>query len=332
MSRASKLLGGYIEKAKKGEDLSDAKLVVSAMLPYFIREDDFYKLPKNFISEVLAENKGKIEIEDAKVIVEKSVMSFGTSALVIIENLECGEIGPDAAAEILVPLSNIPLIREILKGKIQEKPNSPVETKIPEEEEEKPESAKAQEQQETPKNGEEAEKQQEQQEIPKNNEEIEKQKQQETPKNGEEIEKPKDFISDIFSAISKGATSSVRYILFKEPNSVNSRNQYSRTPLHFAVENENVEIVKLLIDAGSDVNSKAVNSITPMFSAVASGNLEIAELLIEKGADLNARNLQNDTLLHLSIKQGNQEMLELLVKNGADLTAKNGIPSSFFYF
>ncbi len=66
------------------------------------------------------------------------------------------------------------------------------------------------------------------------------------------------------------------------------------TFLHKACEHGNLEIVKLLIEAGADINipSKDQNEYkgaTPLMYAVSFLNADIVEYLVEHGADVNAK-------------------------------------------
>ena len=116
MSRASKLLKTYLEKASNGEDLSDAKLVITAMLPYFVIEEDFCKLPYEFVSSIFKDYDEKFEKQDAMEFIENAAKYYQKDAVTFLSGIDCGHIGPEAAAAILQPLNCVPLIRELLKA------------------------------------------------------------------------------------------------------------------------------------------------------------------------------------------------------------------------
>jgi len=71
----------------------------------------------------------------------------------------------------------------------------------------------------------------------------------------------------------------------------NYRSVYSlgMTPLHWAADNGNKEVVELLLAKGADVNAKADNGNTPLHLAIHKGNKDIVKLLISRGADINAK-------------------------------------------
>ena len=63
--------------------------------------------------------------------------------------------------------------------------------------------------------------------------------------------------------------------------------QIGRTPLHYAVVAESVEMATLLLDAGADVNAhdEAHDGNTPLAEVAGRCSPEIAEVLVVNGAD-----------------------------------------------
>jgi ankyrin repeat protein len=64
-----------------------------------------------------------------------------------------------------------------------------------------------------------------------------------------------------------------------------------KTALHYAVEYENLELAKVLIDAGADVNihDEARITNTPLTDVAAICSLKMAEFLLSAGADPTIR-------------------------------------------
>ena len=60
-----------------------------------------------------------------------------------------------------------------------------------------------------------------------------------------------------------------------------------KTPLHYAIDLCNKEIVEILVANGADVNIKC-NNVTPLISAIKNNHKEIVEVLIANGANINA--------------------------------------------
>ena len=81
------------------------------------------------------------------------------------------------------------------------------------------------------------------------------------------------------------------------------------------------ECLKLLIDAGGDVNARTEKNKTPLYFAVEEDDLRLAELLLKYGGDPNACS-EYGSLLH-SVGSGRPECVELLIQNGANVNAKD---------
>jgi len=129
---------------------------------------------------------------------------------------------------------------------------------------------------------------------------------------------------------------------------------YNVYSLIWASTNGNIDIVKLLIDAGADINAKDNDDITALLWACSGGYLEIVKLLLEAGADPNIQdnegytalmwvstyleiakllilsgtnpNIQNKngkTALIFASQNGRLEFVKLLIEAGADLDIKD---------
>jgi ankyrin repeat protein len=100
--------------------------------------------------------------------------------------------------------------------------------------------------------------------------------------------------------------------LIKSGVNLNAVNKHGRTPLHMAVEHNNVEAVRVFIEAKADVNAtKDYNGITPLQTAAMQGYVDVADALIEEGkADMNAKSKAGYTALDLSRNEGTRNFLK----------------------
>ncbi|MHC4680639.1 MAG: ankyrin repeat domain-containing protein [Planctomycetota bacterium] len=122
---------------------------------------------------------------------------------------------------------------------------------------------------------------------------------------------------------------------------------YDWTPLHFAAEAGQVDIVGYLIAAGVDVDAENISGETPLQFAADKGHKEVVELLIENGAyvslyvaahlgdlakvksfiedgaDVDAKKGGGGTPLHAALAEGHKEITELLIAKGANVNARN---------
>jgi len=71
----------------------------------------------------------------------------------------------------------------------------------------------------------------------------------------------------------------------KKGSDINLIDEFGWTPLHYAAENGQVEIVKLLIEKGSDINLQDKYGRTLFQFATSTGNIEIIKL-IQKGSEI----------------------------------------------
>ena len=66
-----------------------------------------------------------------------------------------------------------------------------------------------------------------------------------------------------------------------------AKNYRKDTPLHLAVNLNDIETVNNLIAKGANLNSKNYMKDTPLHLAVNNKKVDILMLLLEKGADIN---------------------------------------------
>lgn len=117
--------------------------------------------------------------------------------------------------------------------------------------------------------------------------------------------------------------------LLKDPRKksfINGRGEYDRTPLHMAVFNRWIDIAALLIKNGADVNAQSNDEeqgVTPLHYAVEQGNLEMVRLLTSfEQLNVNIKNSKGFTPLHYSLIDGNDDIAYLLFDRGADVNAQ----------
>lgn len=91
---------------------------------------------------------------------------------------------------------------------------------------------------------------------------------------------------------------------------------FQRTPLHFASDGHSVEIIKLILDAGGDVNAED-NEHNSVLHYVR--DVEVAKYLIERGADVNVEGANKYTPLHIV---RNIELAKLFIDSGANIMAE----------
>ena len=110
---------------------------------------------------------------------------------------------------------------------------------------------------------------------------------------------------------------------------INALDHEGNTPLHYAVYNDQTEMIRLLIDKGAEVNRKrkAANhedGVTPLHTATWRSTIETMELLIDNGADVNMKRTDGAIALHYAVWFGLKEKTEFLLSKGSDVKARDG--------
>ena len=100
---------------------------------------------------------------------------------------------------------------------------------------------------------------------------------------------------------------------------VNARNINGQTPLHFAVEAQNVTMIETLLKFQADPNIQENEEIgwnTPMHRAVEKNMLDVIDLFLQCGGDPTLQNKNGFTTLHIAAKHGFVDMCKFLIEKG----------------
>jgi ankyrin repeat protein len=96
-------------------------------------------------------------------------------------------------------------------------------------------------------------------------------------------------------------------------------------PLEYALKVNKLEMAKFLIANKADVNlaAKAGGDAPLHLAAANKGGAALVILLIGAGANVNAANQRQETPLHVAIRSANEEAAKALLQAGAAINAKN---------
>jgi ankyrin repeat protein len=175
-----------------------------------------------------------------------------------------------------------------------------------------------------------------------------------TPPPWEDVPHPLNVVAKI------GSVQDVEQIFQRDPTALNGQDDEGMTPLACAIVQEQMAVVRFLLEKGADPNipskngdtplglaasrnktngtplcvlllakgaevnptNKTTYRITPLDWAVSSDNTELVKLLLDRGADAKAKSDVGDTVLHSAASRCDTEIATMLIEHGADVNAK----------
>ena len=121
----------------------------------------------------------------------------------------------------------------------------------------------------------------------------------------------------LIDAIKANQPEMVEYFL-KTGISIDAPQKYTEenTPLTAAIEFNNLDMVKFLVEHGADINGR---EFSPLLTATYLGNrtFDIVKFLVEHGANVNVRSKHGETPLYNAFCNSDGiEMVKFLVEHG----------------
>ncbi|XP_029924662.1 receptor-interacting serine/threonine-protein kinase 4 [Myripristis murdjan] len=112
----------------------------------------------------------------------------------------------------------------------------------------------------------------------------------------------------------------VELLLGRRSTNVNAKDEDQYTALHWAAQNGDEAITRLLLDRGAAINETDGQGRTPTHVACQHGQENVVRVLLSRGADVRVKGKDNWTALHLAAWQGHLGIVKLLIKQaGADV-------------
>ena len=133
-------------------------------------------------------------------------------------------------------------------------------------------------------------------------------------------------IKPLHLVVQEGDLEKVKEVISRYPEQVNIKDDSSRVPLYWAARSNHVDIVRLLVEKGSDVNARTGDGWAALHTSAYNGRLEAATTLLELGAEVDIQNDDGQTPLYWAARNGRLGLVKLLLAKGADpgAKAKNG--------
>ncbi len=134
----------------------------------------------------------------------------------------------------------------------------------------------------------------------------------------------KDRMTPLHLAIDAGKLEAASFLIHQGAD-VSAVNYKNETPLHLAAEKGNADAVRFLLEHHADPSVREMRDRTPLFLAANWGNdLETVRLLIDAGSDVNDVNSRGERILVSTLYYGKKEIIDLLIDRGARMPDDEG--------
>lgn len=113
--------------------------------------------------------------------------------------------------------------------------------------------------------------------------------------------------------------------LLAEGYSVTTRtsDDFRNYPIHFAVGENDVKMIDLLLQHGADLDAGSGDSRPALMIGMMNHDYELLTYLLKKGASVNVRDTVSETPLHYAASFSTRKVAELFIRNGADVNAQD---------
>ncbi|MBN1825517.1 MAG: ankyrin repeat domain-containing protein [Candidatus Eisenbacteria bacterium] len=126
----------------------------------------------------------------------------------------------------------------------------------------------------------------------------------------------------IHDAVRGGDAARVGELLRADPSlagALDESDRFQARPLHIAARAGNVEIARMLLDAGAAVDAFDSDESTPLDEAGLHRHMEMVDLLLARGAEVNRRDKNGGDPLSFAASGGDPAIVARLIDAGADL-------------
>jgi ankyrin repeat protein len=125
----------------------------------------------------------------------------------------------------------------------------------------------------------------------------------------------------LIDAVGRGDHAAVRTLL-RDKTLVNQASADGTTALHYAVQANDIELVRMLVAAGANAQAANRYGLRPLTLAAQNGSEPVISLLLKAGADPNTVTDAGEPVLMTAARTGNVDAITKLIAAGADVNAR----------
>jgi ankyrin repeat protein len=126
--------------------------------------------------------------------------------------------------------------------------------------------------------------------------------------------------SPLVDAVKSGDRAAALALIARRAD-VNAPEADGTTALHWAVHQNDLDLVERLIRAGAKVSARNDYGATPMSEAAVTGNADMIEKLLKAGADVESPNADGQTALMIVARTSRVDTAQALLRRGANVNA-----------
>jgi ankyrin repeat protein len=114
------------------------------------------------------------------------------------------------------------------------------------------------------------------------------------------------------------------YLAGKSRKYINEKDDQGKTALHYAITQNQLELVQWLLDHGADKEARDKDGLTPLHWASREGHTPTVALLLAANADVAAKHKNAYTPLHFAADRGHTDVVKILLNaEKVDIEAKD---------
>jgi ankyrin repeat protein len=129
--------------------------------------------------------------------------------------------------------------------------------------------------------------------------------------------------ASLVELVKTGDSKAARALIAKKVD-INKPEADGTTALHWAVENDDLDLTTVLLQAGAKAQVANRHGVMPLHLAATNSSAAVIERLIAAGANPNAATPGGETPLMMAARAGNGDVLRALIAHGADVNAREG--------